>query len=525
LNLQPGPLFWFETIRQSRLSSGHWARLIFCSIFLFILYIIFGRDDLTAGRLPKLAENCAAGYVTLQYFAVLLLTPVFIVSSIIEDRQKRVFEILLTTHVTSQEILLGKLFSRLVHVLIVLASGIPVLAMLQVLGGVNMAFVLWHTCLALLLMIIVGCIALRASLWASSSFTGILLTWLLMLPCIGFAFVPSYLVGMILENITSLSPWAMGLLGALIFNTWLVIRLMRDAVRAVDNRTPTLLELERLSHPRRLAVSVPTNDESGRAMAARLAEREVRHRREHFSYTIAPLSDHPLRWLEENFPPLERGFWLPFGFLILPVTLATFCSSNLFFFVFMKMLAVYYWYLISVHIATSLAQDRFLHRLDAVLMMPGETAHLLMERLLGTCRRYGHLLFNIILGFCLMTFFQPPHHWWLFPVFLSQVFLWCAFGCWVGLQPVSTFIAKQLTGSTILLAALAGFYCFDLLGVQLGALPVWIQLIIGLICSWAVWSAIQHSPDAAQLALALICLNILLACILFWRSVLSTRSR
>lgn len=507
------------------MSSGHWARLFFCSFFLFILYVIFGQDDLTAGKLPKLAENCAAGYVTLQYFAVFLLTPVFIVSSVIEDRQKRVFEILLTTHVTAQEILLGKLFSRLVHVLIVLASGIPVLALLQVLGGVNMAFVLWHTCVALMIMIIVGCIALRASLWASTTFTGILLTWLLLLPCIGFAFVPGYLIGMILENITSLSPWVTGLLGALIFNAWLVIRLMRDAVRAVDNRTPTLLELEKLSHPRRLAVSEPTDDESGRELAARLAEREVRHRREHFSHTIAPISEHPLRWLEENFPPLERGFWLPFSYLIVPVALATFSTSNLFFFILMKMLAVYYWYLITVHIATSLAQDRFLYRLDATLMMPDKTTHLLMERLLGTCRRFGHLLFNIVLGFCLMTFFQPPNHWWLFPVFLTQSLLWCSFGCWAGLQPVSTFVVKLLTGSSILLSALAGFYCFDLLGVQLGALPVWIQLIIGLVCPWAVWSAIQHSPDTVQSASAMICLNVLLACILFWRAVVSTRNR
>jgi hypothetical protein len=272
-------------------------------------------------------------------------------------------------------------------------------------------------------------------------------------------------------------------------------------------------------------VPEPTNDDASRVLAARLAEREVRHRRAHFSYTIAPLGDHPLRWLEENFPPLEWGFWIPVAYLIIPTILAVFCLSNLFFYVFMKMLAVYYWYLISVHIATSLAQDRFLQRLDAILTLPGDTAPVLFDRLIGTCRRYGHLLFNIILGFCLMIFFQPAHHWWLPSVFLSQAFLWCAFGCWVGLQSISTFLARLLAGITIFFSALAGFYCFDLLGVQLSALSTWMQLVIGLTCPWAVWTTIQHNKNVSTLSFAMICLNVLLACTFFWRAVVSTRSR
>lgn len=526
MKLQLGPLFWFEFLRQSRQSSGHWARLTYTGIFLFILYIVFGQGEITAGQMPKLAEECATGYVTLQYLAVMILTPVFIVSSIIEDRHKRVFEILLTTYLSAREILLGKLFSRLLHVLIVLASGIPVLALLQILGGVNMPFVLWHTCMALFMLLVVGCLAIRASLWASTTLTGILFTWLILLPGIGFVFVPGYFVGYLLEGVIYLSPWIMGLTLMLLFDALIAARLMRDAFRALDRRIPTLLELEKLSHPRPGRVTETTHDEAGRQLDARRLAREVRLRREHFSYHITKLGDAPLRWMEENFPPFEWGYWMPVAYLILPSLLALSMSWEIVFFFFMKVVATYFLYMATVHIATSLSQDRAERRLETLFTLPYEPVHFFSERISGACLRYRHLLFDIVLGFCISTFMQPVHNWWMLPIILTQSLFWMAFGCWLGLQPLSTFVIRTLLGSIIVLSSLAGFYCFDTLGFQLLSMPSWIQLVIGQICPWGVLSTVQHygeqmRPQVSQTtvgvwALTMSFLNLILACLFFW---------
>lgn len=533
MKINAGPLFWFETVRYSRTRTGHWARLTYCAIFLFILYLIFGHDEITQGQMPRIAEACAQGYVILQYVTVLLLTPVFVASSIIDDRQKRVYEMLLTTHLTADEILIDKLLSRLLHVLIVLASGIPVLALLQVLGGVDMSFVLWHTCVALLLMLTLGCFALRSSMWASSTLTAIMFTWLLLLPGFGFTFVPGYFLGYVFQELTGLSAMLVGMVCWVGFNTWLSIRLLRAATYALESRKPTLLELEKLSHPKRLAVADTLHDEPQRERSSKLSEREVRLRREHFSITITEIGTRPLLWLEANFPPIEWGYWMPVAYLILPGLFALFSASDTFYYFLIKLLLTYYLYMVTLHVAASLAADRFQRRLESAMTLPYERSHFIMERMLGACWRYRHLFFNIVLAFCLMVFMHAPHHWLVFFVYLAQLWLWITLGCWLAFVPISTFAVKLLAGSVIAITAVSGAYCFDLLGVPLLVFAPWVQLVVGLFCPWATWSTIQSYPQQQAMmqpigssvvwSMTFFCMNIMLGCFMFWRCTVRSK--
>ena len=70
-----------------------------------------------------------------------MLTPLFVAGSIVEETDRRTLEFLLATDLRPREIVLGKLWPRLLLVFGVVLVGWPVLAVTQVWGGVDVVFV------------------------------------------------------------------------------------------------------------------------------------------------------------------------------------------------------------------------------------------------------------------------------------------------------------------------------------------------------------------------------------------------
>src|SRR5262249_38045648 len=67
--------------------------------------------------------------------------PLFVAGSIVEETERRTLEFLLATDLRPREIILGKLWPRLLLVFGVVLVGWPVLAVTQVWGGVDVTFV------------------------------------------------------------------------------------------------------------------------------------------------------------------------------------------------------------------------------------------------------------------------------------------------------------------------------------------------------------------------------------------------
>lgn len=484
-----GPLFGFETMRQSRKSWTHWVRIVYCAMLFQFLYFVLGDDSKnTPGEIPRIAEACAQGYVTLQYLAVLLLTPIYVVSSIIEDRQKRVYEMLLTTELSSQEILLGKLLSRLVQVLSVLLCGIPILAMLQVFGGVNMQFVLWHSALALVLLNVLGALAIRAATWASTVLTGVLFTLLLLLPGI--------VVGSISWFFTA--NWDSSLLLFLFASMLLGQRMMKHSAISIDRREPTFLEQEKEQIPTLALPLEEFPDLEQREKLAQVHEYQVRRKREHFSHTIEPVSDRAHYWKEVNFPPMEMGYWAPAGFMIFPGLLACFSPWQVVFFFFMKALLLYYLYSVSVHLLKGYLDDRENSRLDVLATLPGERDELVLERFKGACFRFRYLVFNIILGSGLLVLFNPPHFWANLPLGILQLMFWGMFATWLGLLMLNGFVSKLFLGGWLIISSLCGYYLVDVMGVAVFRLPPMEQILLCLLSPWSLWSAFHQFDSQRQ---------------------------
>jgi ABC-type transport system involved in multi-copper enzyme maturation permease subunit len=150
LGIGPGPLFVYESLILSRRRQVYAGRALF--VFLMLIGLAtawystagrWARPFSTGGSSGTLQILARAGekffYATaaIQLAMVLLVAPVATAGAICEDRARGILAQLAATDLSSAEIVLGKLGSRLAPILGVLACGLPVTALAALLGGVD----------------------------------------------------------------------------------------------------------------------------------------------------------------------------------------------------------------------------------------------------------------------------------------------------------------------------------------------------------------------------------------------------
>lgn len=138
-----GPVFLYELLRASR----HWVhvkRVVYIAIILGVVsysYFIqtsFGSPYAQGLRdQAELAHNLFLSYAGVQIGLVGLLTPLMVAGAIAEEKERRTLEFILATDLTSREIVLGKLAARITTMLTLLIAGLPVLALMQFMGGID----------------------------------------------------------------------------------------------------------------------------------------------------------------------------------------------------------------------------------------------------------------------------------------------------------------------------------------------------------------------------------------------------
>jgi ABC-type transport system involved in multi-copper enzyme maturation permease subunit len=107
-------------------------------IFLVLWMMLAGG----VGGAPSYRTLAASGAQTFIYAAYLqiglicILAPVFMAGAIAQEANPRTWDIMLTTPLSSTEIVLGNLFGRLFFILALLAASLPLFALTQYFGGV-----------------------------------------------------------------------------------------------------------------------------------------------------------------------------------------------------------------------------------------------------------------------------------------------------------------------------------------------------------------------------------------------------
>jgi ABC-type transport system involved in multi-copper enzyme maturation permease subunit len=179
-----GPMLLFDAVRTARGARLALFRSLYALVLLLVLFLVytswFGHDivDGLVGIMdarsmpPRLQARFAASFfhsfLVVQLAAALLLTPVFTANAVAEERQKGTLPLLLTTALEEHEVLLGKLFSRLGHIVLLLLAGVPILALLQLFGGVDPALLVAESVITLAAVLSTASISLYCSSGAHS---------------------------------------------------------------------------------------------------------------------------------------------------------------------------------------------------------------------------------------------------------------------------------------------------------------------------------------------------------------------
>ena len=97
----------------------------------------YGPGDLSIRETAAIGYAMFGTFAFAQTLAVILLTPALVAGVVAEERQRKTLQYLLTSCLTSVEIVLGKLAARMLILAVLFGVGMPILAMLCFFGGVD----------------------------------------------------------------------------------------------------------------------------------------------------------------------------------------------------------------------------------------------------------------------------------------------------------------------------------------------------------------------------------------------------
>jgi ABC-type transport system involved in multi-copper enzyme maturation permease subunit len=198
----PGPVFVYESLILARRWQVYAGRAFFVFAILAGLAIAWWvnlaiwsrtrpgvtRAAVTLRALADAGEVFFYAVAGIQITIVFLVAPAATSGAICQDRAQGILTQLAMTDLSSAEIVLGKLASRLAPVVGLLAGALPVMALATLLGGIDprAVFGLFAASAAIA---VLGCaLALLISLWAVKAHEGVMavlliwMAWLMSLP-------------------------------------------------------------------------------------------------------------------------------------------------------------------------------------------------------------------------------------------------------------------------------------------------------------------------------------------------------
>ena len=187
-----GPIFQKELRVSSRRKRNYVLRSAYLvSLTVFMVVIWFDAMDFTSSRATYMASRLAqAGkqiiviLVWFQFYATQLVAVVMLSTAISDEIYHRTLGVLMTTPITSLQIIIGKLSSKLVQLILLLAISLPLLAIVRIFGGVPWNYIISSLCMTLTTLIFVGSLSLFFSSFHRKAYVVIILT----LFALGFLF-------------------------------------------------------------------------------------------------------------------------------------------------------------------------------------------------------------------------------------------------------------------------------------------------------------------------------------------------
>jgi ABC-type transport system involved in multi-copper enzyme maturation permease subunit len=434
-----GPHFYYDVVRLARRGRSNALRIVYIAGLFLGLWLVYRRtphvEAMRVNDFAEVAESFAFALFRVQNIAVLILTPAYLGSAIAEEHERRTLELLFTTQLSDREIILGKLFARIIHLIGFVLAGWPILCLIQFWGGIDMLLIAGNLAHTLLLILSVGSFCLLLSTLMRSVTAAVLTAYAILAPtticCVGlYHTFPLVLQDARTSSVRMLSAqdWP----DLLFLHGIVAVVCVRLAVMCLRGRT----YFDVASLPASLPdASLPREVVEKAARLARPPHNYQPGAVDAFAvpYTLPPITDHALLWKERYvggppllFSPVVLVPMLPFA--LTGVALMVFWSVvaahendqdlersrklwgdllRFFYYVFL----VCYVLGVSFHAAGTVARERQQRTLEPLLLLPIERREILAAKWLATLIR-GWPWALLILGNAVLGARMGAYHPW-----------------------------------------------------------------------------------------------------------------
>jgi ABC-type transport system involved in multi-copper enzyme maturation permease subunit len=190
-----GPIFAKELRTTARRKRTYWLRLLYlAALFLFMLMVYTStayQQSASLSVAERAQQEAELGYEFFMVFsmfsvcALLVICPVLTATAISAERLNRTLPVLLMTPITNWQIVAGKLLSRLLAALTLIGLSLPVLAVVRLLGGVEMQTMLYVLGVCVVASLTAAAIGLFYSTFMNRAYAVILLSYVTMMTIYG----------------------------------------------------------------------------------------------------------------------------------------------------------------------------------------------------------------------------------------------------------------------------------------------------------------------------------------------------
>ena len=403
---------------------------------MYIIALFIGLTLVVAGGtfdrngMARISEQFAFTLFMIQNLAVMILTPAYLASAIAEEAERKTLDLLFATQLSNTEIILGKLTSRLIHLIGFVLAGFPILALIQFWGGIDMLLIAGNLVNTILNIISVGSFCLLVSTLCRTVTRAVMISYAVILP-IGFCCLlslrsfPFVLLDARSGMANQVTVQDLGILcvihlvATVVFLTLAIASLRRDVPFGLGPLAP----------PTRF---VPTTTPE-----TALQEKPPRQRRHPepadlftVPYQLPPVTDHALLWKEFHVggPPviLSRIVLVPMipfiatGALVMVTWYITVRMSpwdeyrhavevwsyilRFFYYAFLSCCVLG----VAFRATASVARERQQQTLEPLLLLPIDRSEILWAKLIGSVWRswpwLALLLGDVVLGLILGAF-------------------------------------------------------------------------------------------------------------------------
>jgi ABC-type transport system involved in multi-copper enzyme maturation permease subunit len=170
----PGPIFNVELLTSARRTRYFFIRALYALILLIALGLIYqswtyriSGDTIDIRVMAQLSAEFFNVLAWLQLLLVVLLGPAMVAGTIATERERRTIEYLFASSLSNAEIVLGKLAARIIHVVYLVLAGVPILALMMLMGGIAPEALLALAVITLCTVLSVATMSIAVSVWSA----------------------------------------------------------------------------------------------------------------------------------------------------------------------------------------------------------------------------------------------------------------------------------------------------------------------------------------------------------------------